>query len=67
MRMGKKDIVAETIQLLRAAKEEIPASQIAKECDVKESWLRMFIRGEIPNPGVRQFTQVREYLERRDQ
>jgi hypothetical protein len=37
---------------------------MAKEAGVQESWLRMFMRGKIPNPGVRQFERVRAYLDR---
>ena len=55
------DIVAETRASLRAA--EVPASHIAREAGVRESWLRMFMRGKIPNPGIRQFSRVRDYLD----
>ena len=41
-----------------------PAKDIARKAGVGESWLYMFKRGEISNPGVRQFDRVRRYLDR---
>lgn len=47
----------------RLKRVDLPAAEIARAAGVKESWLRMFMRGEIPNPGVRTFQQVVDYLD----
>ncbi len=62
---ASKDIVDEAIEALRST--GVPASQMAKDAGVQESWLRMFMRAKIPNPGVRQFELVRSYLRKRRQ
>jgi hypothetical protein len=55
------ELIRPTILELRERVE--PAAQIARSAGVPESWLRMFMRGKIPNPGVRQFSRVRAYLD----
>ena len=58
----KTDLVDGVVERLR--KVDRPASAIAAEAEVPESWLRMFMRGKIANPGVRPFQRVVEYLDR---
>jgi hypothetical protein len=59
---AETDIVAALVERIRAIDK--PVAQMAREADVPESWLKMFRRGKIPNPGVRPFERVRQYLER---
>jgi hypothetical protein len=56
------DIVSIVVGQLQALEKS--TAQIAREADVPESWLKMFRRGVIPNPGVRQFEKIRQYVER---
>ena len=56
------DVVSDVVAKLQALDK--PSREIAQEADVPESWLKMFRRGAIPNPGVRQFEKVRKYVER---
>lgn len=55
------DIVESVVDRLK--KTGLPASEIAKAAGVKERWLRTLMAGEIPNPGVRTFTQVTAFLD----
>jgi len=41
-----------------------PLSELAREAGVKASWLHMFARGEIPNPGVQQVQRLADVLNR---
>jgi transcriptional regulator with XRE-family HTH domain len=41
------------------------SSEIARQAGVTESWLKMFRRGKIPNPGIRDFQRIVDYLDRR--
>lgn len=50
----------------RLALNNRPASltlaEICKELDVSESWLRLFSRGKIENPGVVTIETLNEFL-----
>lgn len=37
-------------------------SELARECGVKVSWLHMFRRGQIPNPGVQQVQLLADHF-----
>lgn len=39
-----------------------PLKQLSAEADVEYSWLLMFARGEIKNPGVIQITKLAKYF-----
>lgn len=41
-----------------------PLSELAREAGVKTSWLHMFARGEIPNPGVQQVQRLADVLQK---
>lgn len=60
--MERTDIVETVVQQLQGV--DLTAKEIAAKAGVEESWLRMFRRGKIPNPGVRQFSKVVDYLKR---
>ena len=60
--METPDVVVDVI--VRLQKLDKTSAEIAKEADVQESWLKMLRRGKIPNPGVRQFQRVVDYLDR---
>lgn len=52
------------VETLRSRLQAVPAplARIARAAGVKESWLRMFARGEIPDPGVRKVDAVERVL-----
>jgi predicted transcriptional regulator len=58
--MDDPDIVAGVVTRLQGI--DRTSREIAAEIGVPESWLRMFRRGKIPNPGVRQFRKVEAYV-----
>lgn len=60
--MKAPDVVVEVVHRLN--KLDKTSVEIARDAGVKESWLKMLRRGEIPNPGIRQFQRVVEYLDR---
>ena len=60
--LSNGDMVGRVVRRLRELDQ--PAKDIARKAGVGESWLYMFKRGEISNPGVRQFDRVRRYLDR---
>jgi hypothetical protein len=55
-------MVGRVVKRLRAL--DHPTKVVARKTRVGESWLYMFRRGKISNPGVRQFDRVRRYLDR---
>lgn len=57
-----RDFVGVVVRRLRRLDKPVP--EIAAACGVGESWLYMFRRGHIPNPGVLQFDRLRRYLDR---
>lgn len=63
-RKPQVDIVDTVVARLHAV--DMPGSEIAKAAGVKENWLRALMRGEIPNPGVRTFVQVCEFLDKHE-
>lgn len=56
------DMVGRVVKKLRELDQ--PTNEVARKAGVAESWLYMFRRGRIPNPGVRQFDRVRRFLDR---
>jgi len=54
------DLLLDTKQLLAASVE--PFEDIAKGAGVGLSWLYMFARGEIANPGVVHVQRLYDYL-----
>jgi hypothetical protein len=57
-----RDFVGVVVRRLRRLDKPVP--EIAAATGVGESWLYMFRRGKIPNPGVLQFTALQQYLDR---
>lgn len=55
------DPVSDVVDRLKALPKK--STVIASEAGVPLSWLHMFRRGEISNPGVRQFRKIVEYLD----
>ena len=54
--------VAPIIRSLRGVKKSLP--NIAREAGVGHSWLKMFMRGEIQNPTMKNFEKITAYASR---
>ena len=54
-----------TLELLKTRSVLLTYKKIERDTKISEGWLRIFIRGKILNPGVRQIQTLYEYLSKK--